>query len=83
MSAAAFRPDRWRRIEELFHASLDLVEPQRAAFLRESCGADDQLRIEVESLLANDYQESLITGIVDDATARMLEEDCPPPQEPR
>lgn len=69
--------DRWRRIEDLFRASSEIPEEQRDVFLREACGADDKLRGEVESLLANDVEESpLIAGIIDDATADMLEEDC-------
>ncbi|MGC2110914.1 MAG: protein kinase [Candidatus Korobacteraceae bacterium] len=43
--------DRWRRIEELFHAALELDPNDRAAFLQQSCGSDTELRQEVESLL--------------------------------
>src|SRR5579863_2468665 len=43
-------PDRWRSLEELFHAALEVPEGRRAAFLRETC-ADEQLRRAVESLL--------------------------------
>lgn len=73
MSRPAFVPERWRRIEELFQASVELPETQRSNFLLEECGSDDALRAEVESLLANDDQESpLIAGIVDDVTASLL-----------
>jgi hypothetical protein len=79
MNGAAFAPERWRRVEELFQAAVEIPEAQRDAFLRGVCEADDSLRVEVESLLANDYQESpLITYIVDDATAHMLDDDCGP-----
>jgi eukaryotic-like serine/threonine-protein kinase len=44
-------PDRWKRIEALFHESLELQPAARAAFLDESCGADTQLREEIEALL--------------------------------
>jgi len=43
--------DHWRRVEELFHAALDLDEQDRAAFLGRVCGPDLSLRKEVESLL--------------------------------
>ncbi len=43
--------DRWRRIEELFHAALELDLDARSAFLQQACGADADLRREVESLL--------------------------------
>jgi serine/threonine-protein kinase len=76
MTGAAWTADRWRRIEELFQTALDIPQAQRDAFLRGACGSDDALRLDIESLLANDYQESpLIAFIVDDATSRMLEDD--------
>lgn len=44
-------PERWGRIEELYHAALERPEEQRAGFLDEACGGDQELRGEVESLL--------------------------------
>jgi serine/threonine-protein kinase len=44
--------DRWRRIEELYHAAQTRPASERSAFLREACAGDETLRIEVESLLA-------------------------------
>jgi hypothetical protein len=38
----------------LYHAALEREEGQRAAFLREACGSDEDLRREVESLLAEE-----------------------------
>ena len=49
--------DRWQRIEEVFHRAIDLPEPSRPAFLASACAGDDDLRREVESLLANDHPE--------------------------
>ena len=43
--------ERWRRIEELFHAALDLEPHARPDFLEQACGSDNELRQEVESLL--------------------------------
>jgi len=48
--------DRWQQIEELYHAALKLELSQRAAFLEEACSGDEELRREVESLLAADAQ---------------------------
>ena len=45
--------DHWRRIEELFHAALELDPQARTAFLHQACGTDTNLRKEVESLLAS------------------------------
>jgi serine/threonine protein kinase len=47
----AMEPERWKRIEDLYHAALDRHESTRAAFLQESCDGEDDLRREVESLL--------------------------------
>jgi eukaryotic-like serine/threonine-protein kinase len=45
-------PDRWQRIEALFHAARELDPAARAAFLDSACGHDEDLRRELESLLA-------------------------------
>ena len=45
-------PDRWRKIEELYHSTLERGENERIAFLNEVCAGDEALRREVESLLA-------------------------------
>jgi serine/threonine protein kinase/tetratricopeptide (TPR) repeat protein len=44
--------DRWSRIEELYHAALELPPEQRGAFLEDASGGDSDLCREVESLLA-------------------------------
>ena len=45
-------PERYQQVSEIYHAALEVQPEQRAAFLDEACGADDELRREVESLLA-------------------------------
>jgi hypothetical protein len=45
-------PARWQQIEEVYESALRLEREGRAAFLEEACGADEQLRHEVDSLLA-------------------------------
>jgi serine/threonine protein kinase/Tol biopolymer transport system component len=47
-------PDRWNRIEEIYHAALARPTDLRAAFIREACGDDVALCMDVESLLAQD-----------------------------
>ena len=47
------KPERWGRIESIFHKALDAEESRRAAVLEESCAGDEDLRREVESLLAH------------------------------
>jgi serine/threonine protein kinase len=44
-------PDRWQKIERLYHAALEREESERAAYLAGACAGDDALRREVESLL--------------------------------
>src|SRR5262245_10897722 len=44
-------PERHRQIGQLFDAALQLEAGQRAEFLQQACGGDDDLRREVESLL--------------------------------
>ncbi len=51
---AAVSDERWQRVKALFLAASELPELQRDAFLRREAGDDDQIRREVESLLASD-----------------------------
>jgi hypothetical protein len=44
-------PERWTRIEELFHAARARPPGDRAAFLLVACGDDEPMRRNVESLL--------------------------------
>ncbi|HZT73098.1 MAG TPA: serine/threonine-protein kinase [Terriglobales bacterium] len=44
--------ERWRRIEDLFHAALQQEKSRRAAFLTQACAGDEDLRRELEALLA-------------------------------
>jgi len=57
------KPERWRQIEQLYHAALDREPDERAAFLAETCIDDSGLRREVEELLGYDgAAESFIKG---------------------
>ena len=47
------KPERWERIESIFHKALEAEESRRAAVLEESCAGDEDLRREVESLLVH------------------------------
>jgi serine/threonine protein kinase/TolB-like protein len=47
----ASSPERWQRLEALFHEALELKPTARSAFLDQHCGEDPELRKEVESLL--------------------------------
>src|SRR5437016_1779820 len=50
------KAERWPAVERLYHGALERGAEERAAFLSEACGSDDELRREVESLLAYEVQ---------------------------
>jgi serine/threonine-protein kinase len=47
-------PDRWAAVERLYHAALTRPSDERAAYVANACAGDEELRREVESLLAQD-----------------------------
>ena len=49
-------PERWHRVEQLYHSALKIATEQRSAFLKDECQNDEELRQEVESLLS--YESS-------------------------
>jgi hypothetical protein len=51
-------PDRWQKIEELYHSAREREGSQRIAFLNEACAGDEMLRREIESLLAEEKSAS-------------------------
>ncbi len=64
---------RWRKVEELFDSAVGLEPARRAPFLAEACAADEELRREVESMLAWDeraerFLESPAVEMVEAAT---------------
>jgi serine/threonine protein kinase len=51
--------DRWKEVQELYEAAIALAPEKRAAFLEHACPADDGLRGEVRSLLAQNVDSFL------------------------
>jgi serine/threonine protein kinase len=47
------KPERWSKIESIFHKALEADESRRSSVIEESCAGDAELRREVESLLAH------------------------------
>ncbi|HEY4053408.1 MAG TPA: protein kinase [Terriglobales bacterium] len=47
------KPERWGRVESIFHKVLEADESRRSSVIEESCAGDEELRREVESLLAH------------------------------
>ena len=69
------QPERWRRIEEIYHAALECEENRRPAFLAEACAGDGALLEEVESLLAESNGPSLIERPAAEVVARAIAQD--------
>ncbi len=67
-------PERYQRITELFQATLARDREARLAFLAESCAGDDDLRREVEAMLAADAQPGgFLDELPGDVAADLLE----------
>ena len=69
-------PERWKQINDVLLSALEREAAERAALVKEACGSDVGLRLEVESLLASyeqasDFLEESVVG----AAARLLVED--------
>src|SRR5216684_953178 len=69
-------PERWQRINEMFHTALMLDGQERSAFLVSQSAGDDALRAKVAALLASHEQaEGFIQGSVFGDAAQLLVED--------
>src|ERR1700733_5609127 len=67
----ALASERWRNIEALYHSALERDPVARPAFLDSACGQDNDLRREVESLLA---EAATGQGLLDRPMAGLLAE---------
>jgi Tol biopolymer transport system component len=54
-------PERWHKIEQIYHTALEREPGGRSAFLDQACQGDVELRREVEALLAQDATGSTQT----------------------
>ena len=68
-------PERFRSIEEVYHAARNREPGDRSAFLAEVCAGDEALKRQVESLLEQDSGSR--TGILDHPAAELLPESAP------
>ena len=67
------KDERWQQVEDLYDATLKRVPKERSAFLSRECAGDEQLRHEVESLLAYEQRaERFIELPALDVAARMM-----------
>src|ERR1019366_6740595 len=51
---------RWRRVEEIYRAAAERKPEERAAFLAVACSGDEDLRREVETLLAQPSADGML-----------------------
>ncbi len=64
--------EQYLRVGELYHAALELAPEARMDFLAGACGDDNELRLEVESLLkARQQADGFIAGKMADVVAVM------------
>ncbi len=69
-------PERWEQVGELYHAALELEPARRGTFLDQACAGDEELRREVESLIAaNQSAEEFIAETAMKDAAWLLAEE--------
>ena len=56
-------PERWQQVKEIFNSALNYRPEERGSFLSQACSGDDNLRREVESLIASHEQSG---GFIDE-----------------
>ena len=71
-------PERWERLETLFHAMLALPADARAAALAEACGGDRELHAEVSRLLDADAHASAFVSGAEAGLGRVAATVMPP-----
>jgi serine/threonine protein kinase/Tol biopolymer transport system component len=69
--------ERWREVDRLYHSALEREPGERAAFLVQACSGDEELRREVEELLAQDSStddvlERPVVDLLADSTVTQL-----------
>jgi eukaryotic-like serine/threonine-protein kinase len=70
--------NRWQQVEKICQSALELEESQRAAFLEDACGGDEELRREVESLLRFDKRgQRFIEQPAVEVAAKMVAQEEP------
>src|SRR5579872_6010491 len=69
-------PERWRRVEAILDAAMELDAAGRAAYVAQACGDDKELHEEVESLLAFDHGAGETLASVVRGAATEFEADC-------
>jgi len=50
-------PERWQQVKEIFNSAINYRPEERSSFISQACSGDEELRSEVESLIAS-HEES-------------------------
>ena len=70
------KPERWKRVEQLYNSALERAASERAAFLEQACEGDEALLQEVRSLLEHEEQaESFMEQPALEEAAEQLAQD--------
>jgi len=76
-------PERWRKIEQLYHSALELDSSEQSEYLAKACDGDDDLRQRVASLLREKTSEAnLLDQPVWDAARNLMEQIARPKLSP-
>jgi serine/threonine protein kinase/Tfp pilus assembly protein PilF len=72
-------PERWKKIGEIYHAALELLPSQRESFLDQACAGNEELRREVESLIAAEERagDFIASPALKDAVEILTPEEAP------
>jgi len=70
-------PERWQRVKELFEQVAEREPADQPALLQKACGDDATLRLEVESLLAeegraSDFMKDPVTGAYEPLSGKVI-----------
>jgi serine/threonine protein kinase len=58
------KSDRWNLIEEIFQKAVERPQSERSDYIKQACGADEELLSEVESLLASDSGGNTVQNLI-------------------
>jgi eukaryotic-like serine/threonine-protein kinase len=64
MNSKTTKIDRWHLIQEIFQGALERSPSERAEYVAHACGDDQDLRSEVESLLASDGDGATLQSLI-------------------
>ncbi len=76
------QPERWQRVQELFHHAADLPRSEQLSFLSQACGDDSEIRSTVLAMIEQDSKSfGLLDRDVSDLAADLMQADTTQPRE--